>query len=77
MARHFASFPIGKTHLYVAARSVELHPVRTNWLRNHRSIDRVVHLHTLQDEMIGLCMELRCLKCSASGVIFFPEAYRW
>ncbi len=31
-----------------------------------------MHLHTLLDEMIGLCMDLRCLKCLASGVIFFP-----
>lgn len=50
MARRFASFPMGKTHLYAAARSVELNPVRTNWLRNHRSIDGVVHLPTLLDE---------------------------
>ncbi|MBV6467849.1 MAG: hypothetical protein L3J18_07575 [Candidatus Brocadia sp.] len=29
----FASFPMDKTHLYIAARSIELNPVRVNLVK--------------------------------------------
>jgi len=72
----FASFPMDKTHLYLAARYVELNPVRAKFVKKPQEYRWSSAAAHIAGREIGLCMWLRCLKCLASGMIFFPEVYR-
>src|SRR5574337_981650 len=56
----FASFPMDKTHLYVAARYVELNPVRANLVKKPQELCRMgeaerTHQYKMV-EIIPMCM---------------------
>ncbi|QII13218.1 hypothetical protein KsCSTR_38390 [Candidatus Kuenenia stuttgartiensis] len=72
----FASFPMDKTHLYLAARYVELNPVRAKSVKKPQEYRWSSAYAYMPGGMTGLCMWLRCWRYLVSGVIFFPEVYR-
>ena len=72
----FASFPMDKTHLYVAARYVELNPVMANLVKkpqDYRWSSASAYIAGRDDRLVHVTPLLEIFN---TWNIFFPDAYQ-